>query len=111
MSKTLMEVQQNMQLQLEASNWFGKNLHNDITHAAVGISEEAGELLGLVKKDFFRGKHHEPEQWLSECGDILWYLVATIELLGFTLDDVWDYNCRKLEERRLNGKNGQLWEG
>lgn len=111
MGATLAEVQASIHQQRETSKWFGKDQVLDTTHAIIGVGEEAGELLGLIKKDTFRGKSHEREQWLSEFGDVLWYLVAALDLKGFTFDEVWEYNCQKLQDRRQHGKNGASWEG
>lgn len=111
MSATLAEVQQSIRQQLKNSEWYGQDRQTDIVHAAIGIGGESGELLDLIKKDVFRGKKHSRDQWISELGDILWYLVAEAELIGSSMDEVWQYNCHKLDDRRKNGKNGQSWEG
>lgn len=117
MSITLMDVQESIAKQLENSEWFkfdGTNTRHDIdlAHAVVGLNEEAGEVGGLLKKQVFRGKHKTQDQWTSELGDVLWYLVATATLMGINMEDIWRYNCGKLEERRRAGVKGKdTWEG
>ena len=111
---TLNEVQKSIEDQLRNSRWFHypaqRNI--DIVHAVTGLNEEAGEVAGLLKKQIFRGKEKSDEQWLSELGDVLWYLTAVTVTKGLTLEDVWKYNCSKLEDRRERGfKNHESWEG
>lgn len=112
----LKRIQQSIRAQLEHSDWFyypdkeGRAL--DIAHAVTGLNEEAGEVAGLLKKQVFRHKDRSDEQWLSELGDVLWYLTAVTILKGFTLSQVWEFNCNKLEQRRATGiKGNESWEG
>lgn len=115
MAFSLQDVQDDVEKQLLQSQWFDypemSSRSKDITHAAVGLSGEAGEVLELVKKTIFRNKEHSREEFISELGDVLWYLAAVATLVGVTLDGVWDYNSSKLADRRKNGKNGVPWEG
>lgn len=108
----LHDVQQEIARQLSNSSWFGADPNVDFTHAVLGIAEEAGELAGLCKRVHFRKKERADEEWMSEMGDVLWYLVAACHLKGFSLEDVWQYNCSKIEQRCTTGqKNGNSWEG
>lgn len=108
----LHEVQNEIARQLKESKWFGEDAKKDLIHSILGIAEEAGELAGLCKRTEFRHKFREEEEWMSEFGDVLWYLVAAISVKGMTLDDVWEYNCNKLADRRTTGLKGkESWEG
>lgn len=120
MDTTLKQVQQSIKEQLSKSSWFyfptglvgEKENVVDLTCAVIGLNEEAGEVAGLLKKQVFRGKEKGRDQWLSELGDVLWYLIATATFLNFTLDEIWQYNCDKLEARRKAGVKGKdSWEG
>lgn len=110
---TLQQLTDNIKCQLENSGWFSQiGCPIDIVHAALGLNEEAGEVAGLAKKEVLRNNRKDDERWLSELGDVLWYLVATIVEKGFTLDEVWEYNCKKLQERRDTGMKGDTrWIG
>ena len=113
---TLEDVQKSIEDQLHNSSWFhypDRSYTNmDLAHAVTGLNEEAGEVAGLLKKQIFRGKEKSDEQWLSELGDVLWYLTAVTVTKGLTLEDVWKYNCSKLEDRRERGfKNHESGEG
>ena len=109
---TLKDVQQEIEKQLSESQWFNQSHEIDLTHSIIGIVEEAGELSGLLKKQYFRHKEKTDEEWIGEFGDVLWYLVAAISLKGYSLEDVWSFNCSKLLERHNSGmKNNKSWEG
>lgn len=111
----LKEVQANVRAQLANSKWFGYPLEGsrawDLVHAVIGLGGEVGEVQELLKETVFRGKAHSNEEFISELGDVLWYLTAAAELCGTTLDEIWKYNEHKLQDRRKNGKNGKVWEG
>lgn len=69
-----------------------------------GLAEEAGEVAGLLKRELrqFGQKDAErttKEKWVEELGDVLWYLTGVAVMNHITLDEIWDYNTKKLEER------------
>ena len=77
-----------------------------IFYPALGLGEEAGEVLGKVKK-WLRGDDgdgvmsEERKQALKEeLGDVLWYLAILSEDIGFTLEDVAKTNVEKLQSRK-----------
>lgn len=89
---------------MSTSAW--PNLGHPSVFPAIGLGEEAGEVLGKVKKtlrdgggDFAKNR----EAILLELGDVLWYITATAEGLGATLADVAAANMRKLAGRRTRG--------
>lgn len=68
-----------------------------------GLAEEAGEVAGLYKrelrdlpKDRLRCTR---EHYVEELGDVLWYLTGAAAVQGIDLQELWDYNVKKLEER------------
>jgi NTP pyrophosphatase (non-canonical NTP hydrolase) len=71
--------------------------------AAAGLSEEAGEVLGLIRKRVFQQREISPERIVEELGDVLWCLATTAYTLGVTLDDVAAGNLRKLAGRHPQG--------
>jgi NTP pyrophosphatase (non-canonical NTP hydrolase) len=71
--------------------------------AAMGLSEEAGEVLGLVRKRKFQLREVSRETLIEELGDILWCLSITADCLGLRLDDVASKNIDKLERRHPTG--------
>ncbi|HEX7020659.1 MAG TPA: nucleoside triphosphate pyrophosphohydrolase family protein [Gemmatimonadaceae bacterium] len=71
--------------------------------AAAGLSEEAGELLGLVRKQIFQGRTAPREKLVEELGDVLWCLAVTADALGLSLDEIATANQEKLARRHPNG--------
>lgn len=69
----------------------------------LGLVEEAGEVAGLMKrvhrnlpKDRERATR---ENFIDEMGDVLWYLTACCFIHKTSLEEVWEHNKKKLEER------------
>lgn len=71
--------------------------------AAAGLAEEAGEVLGLVRKRVFQKRATPVERLTEELGDVLWCLAITAETLGISLDAVALANVEKLERRHPQG--------
>lgn len=71
--------------------------------AAAGLAEEAGEVLGLVRKRVFQRREASPERFTEELGDVLWCLTAAAETLGVSLEAVAQANIEKLQRRHPDG--------
>ena len=67
--------------------------------AVMGLNEEAGEVAGLACRECYKKMQLPREKWLEELGDVLWYLTAATLAKGLTLEELWQYNTSKLEER------------
>lgn len=69
----------------------------------LGLAEEAGEVAGLLKRvlrNFPRDKERiTREKFVEELGDVFWYLTACCSCCSISLDEIWEYNIQKLEER------------
>lgn len=68
-----------------------------------GLTEEAGEVAGLMKR-LLRNNDRDKEaftheRFVDELGDVLWYLAACCETLDTSLEDIWEHNKKKLEDR------------
>lgn len=80
-----------------------------IIYPALGLGDEAGEVLGKVKK-WLRGDDGEGDmseerrQALKlEVGDVLWYLAILTRDLGFEFNEVATANIEKLKSRQERG--------
>ncbi|HET6681460.1 MAG TPA: nucleoside triphosphate pyrophosphohydrolase family protein [Gemmatimonadaceae bacterium] len=71
--------------------------------AAAGLAEEAGEVLGQVRKHAFMGHALDRDALASELGDALWCLSACALALGVSLDEVAGANLAKLRSRYPEG--------
>lgn len=71
----------------------------------LGLNEEAGEVAALRKRELRRNfrdvkiMSNIRIEYLEELGDVLWYLTACCIVNNITLDEVWQANVTKLEER------------
>ena len=68
----------------------------------LGLSSEAGEVAGKLKK-IVRGDKIDPETYVSELSDVLWYLARATDAVGITMEELADYNFNKLESRKKEG--------
>ncbi|MHB1862210.1 MAG: nucleoside triphosphate pyrophosphohydrolase family protein [Gemmatimonadaceae bacterium] len=71
--------------------------------AAAGLAEEAGEVLGLVRKHLMQGRGLDAARLREELGDALWCLTIAAQSAGLTLDDVAQANVAKLAQRHPGG--------
>lgn len=78
-----------------------------IIYPALGLGNESGEVLGKIKKVLRdnNGEFNEENKLkvADECGDVLWYLAALAEDLGYTLEEIAQINIKKLLGRRERG--------
>lgn len=80
-----------------------------IIYAALGLGNEAGEVMGKIKK-YLRGDDGEGKMSAErkdaikgELGDVLWYLSLLSSDLGLSLEDVAKSNVDKLQSRKERG--------
>ena len=71
--------------------------------AAAGLAEEAGEVLGHVRKHVFMGHPLDRERVTKELGDTLWCLATVAGCVGVRLGDVAAANVEKLRRRYPDG--------
>jgi NTP pyrophosphatase (non-canonical NTP hydrolase) len=71
--------------------------------AAAGLSEEAAEVLGLVRKRSFQQRPVDEARLTEELGDVLWCLAVTAHELGIPLSRVASANQAKLARRHPEG--------
>lgn len=78
-----------------------------LVYPTLGLVNEAGEVAGKVKKIFRDKQGVIDEETLnalkSELGDVLWYLAQLCTELGLSLDEVAEYNLKKLYDRLERG--------
>ncbi len=72
---------------------------DELCNWLVGLSEEVGELMNLMKHTMWGGEDINLEETAKELGDILWYTSAVASTLGLNLEAVADLNISKLEHR------------
>ena len=68
----------------------------------IGLAGEVGECTEPVKKWFFHHKRSADEvrnELREELGDVLWYAACLASAFDLNLQDIADYNVKKLLER------------
>lgn len=83
------------------------DVNHPIVYPTLGLTNEAGEVAGKVKK-IFRDRggvvtDDDREALTLELGDVLWYLAELCTQLGISLEDVASSNVRKLQDRAARG--------
>jgi NTP pyrophosphatase (non-canonical NTP hydrolase) len=71
--------------------------------AAAGLSEEAGEILGIVRKHIYQTRSLDASELELELGDALWCLTIAARSAGLSLDNVAQANIAKLRARHPDG--------
>jgi len=88
----------------------GSGSYNAVSYSVLGLTNEAGEVAGKIKKVWRDdGGEFTPEkvtEIFKELGDVLWYLAQATTELGYTLSDVAQYNVDKLASRAARGVIG-----
>lgn len=79
----------------------GEHGFHEINYLVHGITSEAGEISGKLKK-IIRGDTVSPDAFISEVSDVLWYLTRICDNLGITLEQLADFSFHKLENRKKN---------
>ncbi len=71
--------------------------------AAAGLAEEAGEVLGLIRKHQMQSKPLDADALRLELGDVLWCLSAVASDHGLSLEEIAASNVEKLRRRHPGG--------
>ena len=99
-----MDIKQFETYQRESrKTWSVIATNHSIVYPTLGLTNEAGEVAGKIKK-IFRDKageiSEEDRQALKqELGDVLWYLTQICTELGLSLEEVAEANLTKLFSR------------
>jgi len=81
----------------------------NLEYATLGLVGEAGGVANKVKKiqrDRLLLNSELREAIADELGDVLWYISACANELGYTLDGIAELNLSKVERRLANGTLG-----
>jgi len=79
-----------------------------LEYLALGLTSEAGEVAGKVKKLIRDGEDMEGFELkkiaiASEIGDVLWYCAMLAKEVGVPLNDIMKENLKKLHGRKVRG--------
>ncbi len=71
---------------------------------AMGLAEESGEVIQLIRKEMYNFKPIDQAQIKSELGDVLWNLTALADYYNLTLEEIAAENINKLTHRHTEKK-------
>lgn len=74
----------------------------ELYYLSLGLTSEAGEVAGKIKKYIRDGKLSQGDL-AYELGDVFWYLVRLCEAIGYSPKNVMEININKLLKRKENG--------
>jgi len=79
-----------------------------LEYLALGLTSEAGEVAGKVKKLIRDGEDMEGFELkklaiASEIGDVLWYCAMMAKEVGVPLNEIMKENLKKLHGRKVRG--------
>lgn len=74
----------------------------ELYYLALGLTSEAGEVAGKVKK-MIRDGNMDTAGMIHEIGDCCYYVARLADALGFSFEDVLKINNAKLMKRKENG--------
>lgn len=85
----------------------GQGTLTAINYTILGLCGEAGEIANKVKK-IYRDKDgvlsvEDRAEISKEIGDVLWYAARAAAELGYTLEEIAEYNAEKLQSRQARG--------
>jgi len=83
------------------------SVEEEMKNYCLGITSEAGELIGHIKHVVFHKWNLDKAVVLEEMGDTIWYITALASILKISLDEILEYNLLKLEERYPDGFDPQ----
>lgn len=75
-----------------------------LSEFGIGLAEEAGEVLGIIKHHLYRGEKLDLGKLEGELGDILWYISALAGASGLSLEQIAMSNRDKLKKRYPDGQ-------
>ncbi len=75
--------------------------------AAAGVAEEAGEVLGHVRKHLYQSRELDRETLIDELGDVLWCIAGVASARGIDLSEIARRNVNKLAARWPDGLKNQ----
>lgn len=76
-----------------------KESAKDLNYMVLGLTSESGEVAGKLKKHI-RDGIFDKNAFLSEVGDVLWYIAGICSVCDVNLSDVAKSNINKLIDRQ-----------
>lgn len=72
---------------------------DEVLHWAIGLSEECGEVMSVLKHHYYGGEDLNKIDLAKEVGDVLWYLSMLCTACDIDINIAAELNVAKLEHR------------
>lgn len=79
-----------------------RNKEKEIMTWGLGISGEAGDVAGCIKKTYSH-RDNQKKAIRENLGDTLWYLAIICNFFDWNLEDIMEENIKKLKKRHPKG--------
>jgi NTP pyrophosphatase (non-canonical NTP hydrolase) len=79
-----------------------KRKSDEIVNWGLGVSGEAGDLAGCIKKTVFH-KNDQTQGIRENVGDTMWYLAMICNFYGWDFEEIITENIEKLNKRYSKG--------
>ena len=86
--------------------WIG-NADEKLCMLCMGLAGESGEIIDYLKKMLFHKHPFDKEKLIKEMGDMMWYFVGLLDFFKIDIEDVFNKNIKKLQQRYPNGWNAE----
>ena len=87
--------------------WDDKNF--ELAYCGLGLAGETGEVVDILKKHFSGSKPFNDEiieKLKHELGDVMWYIAALCDGMGFDMGEIAQMNIDKLKKRHGDSYSG-----
>lgn len=74
----------------------------ELYYLAMGLTSEAGEVAGKIKK-LLRDGVYDPGNIAFELGDVCYYVARLADAIGYEFEDILEINQNKLQKRKQEG--------
>jgi len=81
------------------------NLKPRLLHGVLGIANESGEIVELLKREMYYNASFRDLKWKEELGDLLHFIEMVCQNIGSSLEELMFINMAKLNTRYKNGYN------
>lgn len=80
------------------------SINPQLAFHALGMVCEAGEAGDIIKKLTRGDTDVDLNDFVLECGDVLYYMTKALDMVGSSIEDAQQKNILKLQHRDVHGK-------
>lgn len=85
-------------MRTKTTGHFDIQISGQLLHAVLGLNSEAGEIAGLIQKNF-QGHTLDRQHLMKELGDCMWFIAEICDFFDISMETVMEMNIEKLRNR------------